>query len=71
MLELDANTRYRDESIPRYARWSVLDKQREAGAPSCWLDRRTGRLVYQPDQVDPNTSKGALVSPVIAAAASS
>jgi hypothetical protein len=62
MLELNADIRYRDESTPRYARWPVLDKQRQVDAPWCWLDRRTGRLVYQPDQVDPNASQVFLVS---------
>jgi hypothetical protein len=68
MFELDIEARYRNESLPRYARWSVLDRERAEGPSFCWLDRRTGRLVYQPDQADPNASGVIASSPAIVSA---
>jgi len=57
MFELNAETGYRDRSIPQYARWSVFDRQRQAKEPCCWLDRRTGRLLYLPQHADPNAAR--------------
>lgn len=62
MFEFVAGVRRGDETTPRYVRWSLFDKGAAANADkggaanalACWLDRRTGRLVYQPGNVDPN-----------------
>jgi hypothetical protein len=55
MFELVAGVkRGSNEDMPRYVRWSLFDKGGAANALACWLDRRTGRLVYQPGQMDPN-----------------
>jgi len=59
MLEANAGAGYDREGTCRYVRWSLFDKQTEGDpgdASSCWLDRRTGRLIYQPNHVDPNAS---------------
>ena len=42
-------------SSARYARWHTLDTTQQDGhRVSCWLDRKTGRLLYQPPGLDPN-----------------
>jgi len=39
----------------RYARWRTFDTAQQSGhRVCCWLDRKTGRLVFQPDGLDPN-----------------
>jgi len=43
-------------SLTRYARWRTFDTTRHGGdRVSCWLDRETGRLMYQPEGLDPNS----------------
>lgn len=41
-----------DKNAPRFERWETFD--RHGPMPACWLDRRTGGLLYQPRDVDPN-----------------
>ena len=42
-------------SLGRYARWRVFDTTQQNGLLACcWVDRKTGRLVYQPVGLDPN-----------------
>jgi len=42
-------------SLTRYTRWRTFDTTQHGGERiSCWLDRETGRLVYQPEGLDPN-----------------
>jgi hypothetical protein len=38
----------------RYARWPTFDKIGDVREGACWLDRKTGRLVYQASDSDPN-----------------
>ena len=39
----------------RYARWRMFDTTQQNGVQACcWVDRKTGRLVYQPAGLDPN-----------------
>jgi hypothetical protein len=39
----------------RYARWRTFDTTQPNGHRiCCWLDRKTGRLIHQPDGLDPN-----------------
>jgi hypothetical protein len=62
MLEAakDEGFRYDDarrplnEAAVRYVRWSAFDSGRGATVTLCWLDRRTGRLAFQPPHIDPN-----------------
>jgi len=43
-------------SSTRYARWRTFDTTQQGGdRVSCWLDRETGRLVYRPEGLDPNS----------------
>lgn len=56
MLEVGAMPNYGQETTPRYARWPALDKQGGTDACTCWLDRRTGLLLYQSGPVDPNST---------------
>jgi len=41
------------QNASRYVRWPVFDLA-PGGSSRCWLDRRSGRLLYHPDGVDPN-----------------
>jgi hypothetical protein len=38
----------------RYARWATFDKIGDSDQRACWLDRKTGRLVYEAVNSDPN-----------------
>lgn len=41
--------------LERYARWRMFDTTQQNGIHACcWVDRKTGRLVYQPAGLDPN-----------------
>jgi hypothetical protein len=41
--------------LARYTRWRMLDPTQQNGQRVwCWLDRETGRLVYQTPDTDPN-----------------
>ncbi|HTS52595.1 MAG TPA: hypothetical protein VMH26_04920 [Burkholderiales bacterium] len=43
------------DSSERYARWRTFDTAQQSGYRiCCWLDRKTGRLLFQPDGLDPN-----------------
>ena len=47
-------------SVARYTRWRTFDTTQHGGNRiSCWLDRETGRLVYQPEGLDPNALRSA------------
>jgi len=47
-------------SLTRYTRWRTFDTTQHGGDRiSCWLDRKTGRLVYQPEGLDPNALRSA------------
>jgi len=42
-------------SLLRYARWTRFDVPQQSGPRvCCWVDRKTGRLVYLPDGLNPN-----------------
>ena len=52
---VDASLDCAQDASLRFARWRRFDSMQQNGCPiCCWLDRRTGRLVYQPDGLDPN-----------------
>lgn len=56
MLEVGARRNGDEASPPRYTRWPALDKQGGSDACACWLDRRTGLLLYQSERIDPNST---------------